>query len=66
MTRTYYFINSDVNPDSIYGSEYPVCITETEIARLAAEWEKPDLMEQFHEASENEIAEYGVYDEGEV
>lgn len=37
MKRTYYFINSDVNPDTIYGSEMPVCITETEIARLASE-----------------------------
>lgn len=61
--RTYYFINSDINPDTIYGSEMPCCITENEIARLAAEWECPDLMDQFHEATEDEIAEYGVYDD---
>lgn len=63
MKRTYYFINSDVNPDTIYGSEMPCCITKTEIDRLAAEWECPDLMDQFHEATEDEIAEYGVYDD---
>lgn len=28
--RTYYFINSDVNPDTIYGSEMPCCITGNE------------------------------------
>lgn len=63
MKCTYYFINSDVNPDTIYGSEMPVCITETEIARLAAEWENPDLMDLFHEATADEIDEYGVYDD---
>ena len=60
--KTSYICDSE-NFDTIFGNQYPVCITKTEIMRLSAEWEC-DLMEQFHEASESEIAEYGVYDDG--
>lgn len=60
---TYYFINYDVNPDTIFGSEYPRCITDKEIARLSSEWGKLDLIESFHEATADEIAEFGIYDD---
>lgn len=62
--KTYYICDSE-NFDRIFGNQYPVCITKTEIMRLATEWEIElcDLMEQFHEASKNEIEEYGVDDD---
>lgn len=65
--KNYYICDSE-NFDTIYGDQYPVCITKTEIMRLSTEWEIElcDLMEQFHEASESEIAEYGVYDDAEM
>lgn len=59
--KTYYICDSE-NFDNIFGNQYPVCITRTELMRLSTEWEC-DLMEQFHEASESEIEEYGVYDD---
>lgn len=58
---TYYFPNSDVDLDSIYGNQDPVCIDEEELNRLAKEW-GGDLFDRFHEASEKEIDQYGVYD----
>lgn len=60
--KNFYYINSDINPDTIYGSENPVCITKSEIMRLAAEWEQPNLMDDFHKATAAEIEEHGVYD----
>lgn len=61
MSKTYYFINDNVNPDAIYGNGNPVCIDRAETDRLSGEWEC-DLMEQMHEASEEEIDQYGKYD----
>lgn len=60
--KNVYFINDGINPDTIYGSEYPVCLAREFIDRLAAEWERPDLINDFHVASEDEIEEYGVYE----
>jgi hypothetical protein len=61
--KTYYFANPAVH-NEIYGAEYPICIDLTEIERLAREWDltTEELMEQFHEAIPEEIAEYGTYD----
>lgn len=57
--KTYYFINDDINPDTIYGSAYPYCMERSEVDQLSREWDV-DLYEQMHEATESEIAEYGV------
>lgn len=57
--KTYYFINDNVNPDTIYGSAYPYCMEQAEVDQLSREW-GVDLYEQMHEATEAEIAEYGV------
>jgi len=59
--KRYYFINAGENPDKIYGSGNPVCIDQAEFDRLCKEW-NVDLHEQMHEATEEEIAQYGVYD----
>ena len=59
--KTYYFINSDVNPDRIFGFEYPCCLDHAEVSRRANEWGE-NVWDDFHEATESEIAEYGVYD----
>lgn len=62
MKKIWYFADSEYM-DNIYGSEYPVCIDYEEMKRLAGEWEMSidELMEQFHEATEDEIEMYGVY-----
>lgn len=62
QNNAYYFIDSSVNPDTIYGDQAPHCITMLEIERLSKEWEEPNLMDKFHEATPEEIAAYGVYD----
>ena len=61
--KTYYFPNAE-NADAFFGSQSPVCVDAWELDRLAAEWgmESDELRAQVHEASEDEIAEYGVYD----
>lgn len=59
--KTYYIADNA----EFYGSESPVCIDMTEVKRLASEWgyESADqLLEQMHEADENEISEFGTYD----
>lgn len=61
MKKTFWFMNDGINPDTIYGSGYPVCIDTEELERLSQEW-GVDLREQMHEASEDEITEYGIYD----
>ena len=48
-SKTYYFIDYGINPDSIYGDGYPVCLDEAEVQRLSREW-GVDLFEQMHEA----------------
>lgn len=58
---TYYFPDFDIH-ESFFGNGDPICVDAAEIERLAVEWEFPDLMEHMHEASEDEINEYGVYD----
>lgn len=58
--KTYYMINDNVDPDSIYGSDYPVCLDAAEVKRLGAEW-GANLFDQMHEATTEEIEKYGVY-----
>lgn len=55
-----YFANAE-HIDRIYGTQSPVCVDETEIERLAAEWgmSTDDLMAQFHLASQDELEQYG-------
>lgn len=54
----YYFINSDVEPETIYGNVRPYCMTEKEIERLSVEWDT-DLMKSMHEATKKEVLIYG-------
>lgn len=61
--KMYYFAN-DEYVDYIYGSGELVCIDFAEVKRLASEWEMTieELMEQMHEATAEEITQYGIYD----
>lgn len=67
--KTYYFPNSEY-ADTVFGSEMPICIDKDELHRLANEWSnydengqsESDVIDRFHEATESEIEEYGVYD----
>ena len=60
--KIYYLPKDGVDPDTIYGSEQIVCISEKEVARLSSEWET-DLIEQMRKATQEEIMKYGVYDD---
>lgn len=62
MEKTYYFAN-DEYIDAVYVGD-PVCIDRTEVQRLASEWDmtEEELMDQLHEATADEIEEFGVYD----
>ena len=59
----YYFAN-DEYVDYIYGSGELVCIDFAEVKRLASEWKMTieELMKQVHEATAEEITQYGIYD----
>ena len=61
--KTYYFPNAE-HSDAFFGGQSPVCVDAAELDRLAADWglDDDELRAQVHEASEDEIAEYGVYD----
>lgn len=59
--KTYYFIDSGIDPDSIFGCEYPVCLDRAEVVRLCCIW-NTNLFNVMHEASDREIEQYGVYD----
>lgn len=63
-SRTYYLINSNINPGTIYGSEEVCCLPASEIIRLSGEFEDNALYTQFHTATKEEIEEYGTYDDG--
>lgn len=58
--KKYYFAN-EWHIESIYGEQNPICIDENEVRRLSAEW-GVDLFEQMHEASKEEIKEFGIED----
>ena len=61
--KTYFFPNPE-NEESFFGSDNPICVDSEELSRLAREWGLTwdEMMEQVHEASEDEIEEYGTYD----
>lgn len=54
-----YIVTEGKEADSIYGSQYPVCMTEAEVRRLSKEF-GTDLFQILHEASHEEIKKYGV------
>lgn len=58
-----YFFPDDDHIESFFGSAMPVCVDLEELKRLAVGWgiSFDELRGQTHEASRNEIAEYGVY-----
>lgn len=59
---TYYIAKPEYS-DRIYGSELPICINLAEVKRLAREWDMTteELLDQMREASEDDMAECGVY-----
>ena len=61
--KTYYFPDAE-HIDTFFGSYDYVCVDRRELERLARDWGMSfgELRGQVHEASEAEIAEYGVYD----
>lgn len=63
MKKTYYFPNDD-RFDEFFSSGDYICVDYAELENLARGWEisMDEMMDQVHEASESEIAEYGTYD----
>lgn len=61
--KTYYFPNAE-QAEAFFGSQDPICVDYRELARLATEWDLTieELMDQVHEATDNEIETYGTYD----
>lgn len=61
--KTYYFPD-DEHIDKFFGSYDYICVDKRELERLARDWGMSfdELRAQVHEASADEIAEYGVYD----
>lgn len=55
----YYLPKDGINPDTIYGGNPVVCISESEIRRLSAEW-GTDVMAQMRPATEDELNEFGI------
>ena len=60
--NTFYFPNTEYT-DAFFGSKSPVCVDAVELDRLADEWglDSDEIRAQVHEATQDEIAEYGVY-----
>lgn len=56
---TYYFVTNEMDVDKVYGNAEPYCMSEAEVKRLSQEWEI-DLFEQMHEATADELAQFGV------
>lgn len=61
--KTYYFPDTE-HYDAFFGASTPICVDLTELERLARGWEInfAELLDQVHEAGDDEITEYGVYD----
>ena len=57
-----YFVNDDVDPDTIYGNTNPVCIDDGEYSRLINTEGWTDLPKLMHEANWYEIKTYGYCD----
>lgn len=60
--KTYYFPDSEHAVD-FFGPEDPICIDRRELERLAYEWDltTDEIPEQVHEATDEEIELYGIY-----
>ena len=60
--KTYYFPDN-THFDFFFGAESPVCVDAEELQRLADGWglTLDELRDQVHEATADEISEYGVY-----
>lgn len=58
-----YYIANPEHMDAVYGSGEVTCMDAREVRRLAREWgmDAEDLFSQLHPATDDEIAEYGVY-----
>lgn len=54
-----YFLNDMNDSDEIFGKENATCLTIGDIEFLAAEWGEFDLIDKFHEATDEEIEIYG-------
>ena len=59
LNNTFYIITEGPDADRIYGDQYPTCLSRAEVERLSKEW-AVDLLSVMHEASAEEIAEYGI------
>lgn len=57
--KKYYIITEGPEADSIYGSQYPVCLPEEEVRWLSKEY-GTDLFQILHEASKEELKKYGT------
>lgn len=57
-----WYLPDDEHADAFFGPVTPVCVDMDELIRLAEGWEMPldELLDQVHEASEEELAEFGV------
>lgn len=62
MKKTYYIADTEYS-DAIYGDQLPTCLDLTEVERLAREWDMTadELLAQMHEATEDDINEFGIY-----
>lgn len=61
-TKKYYVLNDDVDPQVIFGQVFGACVDDEVIASLVEDFDE-DIRECFHEASEEEIREYGTVDD---
>ena len=67
MTKKYYFPN-DEHIDEVFGGSELICLDRKEVDRLARDWTRGtentliSVWRMFHEATESEKEEYGVYD----
>lgn len=57
---TYLFPDDGETADRIFWDQHPVCLSPAEVRRLSGEWDT-DLFSIMREATDDEIAEYGVY-----
>lgn len=58
--KEYYFVNSSIDPRSIFDGNEPVCIDENEITRLSEE-KGYDIEAVCHLASPDELLRYGFH-----
>lgn len=60
---TTYYVADIEHSDSIYGDQLPVCLDLNEVKRLSREWNMSvdEILDQMHEASQEEIEDLGVY-----